>query len=118
MQRYTVNFRAPNVATRRLLVPFLSSLSVRAFATELQQRLSRVGVVAEAGAIAFHLDDASGPSIDADDSLQNVILDPRNEQIFASIPTSALRGESNSTESGREAASSAMPDFLVSVRKP
>lgn len=95
MQRYTVNFRAPNVATRRLLVPFLSSSTVGKFATELQVRLSRVGITADAKAIVFHLEDANGPVIDSEDELQNVIIDPRAEQIFASVPVAVGQGESS-----------------------
>jgi hypothetical protein len=91
MQRYTVNFKAPEVATQRLLVPFLSSSTVKSFASELQQRLRRLGVTVDADTVVFRLDDANGPQIDVDDSLEDVILNPRTEQLFASVPAGVSR---------------------------
>ena len=110
MQRYTVNFRETNVTTRRLLVPFDSGSSIIAFASELQRRLARAGIVVQADAILFRLDDVNGPLIDGEDTLEDVILDPRVEQLFASVP-----GSSTNLEGGLLASSADTPmiDFLV-----
>lgn len=86
MQRYTVNFRETDLTTRRLLVPFQSSSTVDALAEEVKQRLGRAGIVVEADAFLLRLDDVNGPQLDGADTLGDVILDPRAEQIFAIVP--------------------------------
>lgn len=117
MQRYTINFRETNVTTRRLLVPFSSSSTVTAFATELQARLSRAGIEVEADAIVFRLEDANGPQIDGADTLESVILDPRNEQLFASVAGRDLGLENNSLTRAGNNVGEAVLDFLVSSQQ-
>jgi hypothetical protein len=117
MQRYTINFRETNVTTRRLLVPFASCSTVAIFAAELQSRLSRVGIEVEADAIVFRLEDVNGPQLDGADTLDSVILDPRNEQLFASVAGRDLGMESNGLTRIGDNVEEAVLDLLVSMRK-
>ncbi|KIW06114.1 uncharacterized protein PV09_03281 [Verruconis gallopava] len=100
MQRYTVNFSAPGAPTRRLLVPFSASSPVKDFAQEVQTRLAKLKVFAEAEAIEFRLHDAHGPQIDPDDSLQDVVLNPLTENLHASVlmATASKDGPSELTQ--------------------
>jgi hypothetical protein len=113
MQRYTVNFKVSDAATRRLLVPFPSGSAVRAFASELQQRLARIGVTVDASAIVFCLDDANGPLIDLEDALEDVVLDPHTEQLYASVSVVSLSNGSNSTSDAQQGSTTTDFDFLV-----
>lgn len=80
---------APSSPDRRssLLLPFDPEEPVSAFVQELWKRLSRHGqtipLTPESHHVALHLEDASGPAIDAHDTLSDVILDTNREKIYA-----------------------------------
>jgi hypothetical protein len=116
MQRYIVNFQAPSVATRRLLIPFSELSTVRAFASELQQRLARLGVTVEADSIVFRLDDSNGPEIDVDDTLEDIVLNPRSEQLFGSVLRSISRGNGDGIHGSEQGSTTTSNlDFVVRI---
>lgn len=70
-----------------LLVPFSPEAIIDAFIEELWRRLARhdgaIPLAAETHSISLHLGDETGPSIDVEDILADVIADTQREKIFA-----------------------------------
>lgn len=100
MQRYTVTIVAPGAASARpvLLVPFQPSAIVTAFIDELYRRIARRGlnIAPNTHVTTLHLDSETGAIIDCEDSLSDVVSDPRNEQLFAVFTEQVQTGATSS----------------------
>lgn len=87
MQRYTVTIVSSGDSKERpvLLVPFQPSALVTAFVDELFKRIARQGLaIAPNTHIAtLHLDSETGGLVDVEDLLSDVVLDPKNDKLFA-----------------------------------
>lgn len=70
-----------------LLVPFSPEAIVSTFIDELWKRLARhdgaIPLTAETHKVSLHLEHESGPAIDVEDLLSDVISDTQKEKIFA-----------------------------------
>lgn len=70
-----------------LLVPFSPEAIVSTFIDELWRRLARhdgaIPLTAETHKVSLHLEHESGPAIDVEDLLSDVIIDTQKEKIFA-----------------------------------
>jgi ubiquitin-protein ligase len=83
MERYTVNFKGDGGQETRLLIPLSPSSSVADLTIEAWKRLTRLGIAVGKNELQFQLDGSNGPLIFEDDTLEFVIVDPKNETIFA-----------------------------------
>lgn len=70
-----------------LLIPFSPEGIISTFIDELWKRLARhdgaIPLTAETHKVSLHLDHESGPAIDVEDLLSDVISDTQKEKIFA-----------------------------------
>jgi hypothetical protein len=87
MERYTVSVLP--LAAMRLLIPFRSSCSVSELKKELSRRLAKQATVVDASQLQLYLGSKNGPVLDDEDLLEHVVLDARNEELFAILPTKA-----------------------------
>ncbi|KAI1083612.1 hypothetical protein F5B20DRAFT_577291 [Whalleya microplaca] len=92
MQSYCVTIvpRGAGVVTRNpvvLLVPFSSEGIVLEFIDNLWDRLARQNLLlsADSHTIVLHRDSEIGPIIDFEDVLSDIIINPRNERLFAVV---------------------------------
>jgi len=85
MERYTVTVPIPPGASSiRLLIPFPPTSAVSALAAEVKKRAFRASPLLDASSnVILHLGDATGPILDDQDLLEDVIIDPRTEIITA-----------------------------------
>jgi len=91
MERYTVTVTPPGAAPIRLLIPFPPSSSISALAAEVKRRASRAGLSHDTSELVLRLGDATGPLLDEEDLLEDVIVDSKTESITATprnAPTS------------------------------
>jgi hypothetical protein len=68
------------------LIPFSPTSSISALVAEVKRRLARSDP--NAPELILHLGDATGPILDEDDLLEDVIVDPEGESITARPRTS------------------------------
>ena len=66
----------------RLLVHFRSSSQLSALARDSIRRASKSGHVLPQKSFILHLDSNDGPTVDADDEIHHVIIQPREETLF------------------------------------
>ncbi len=85
MERYTVTIALPpGTSAIRLLIPFPPTSSVSALVAEVKKRVSRSALLLDAASdLILRLGDFSGPILDEDDLLEDVILDSKVESITA-----------------------------------
>lgn len=86
MERYKVSISSPETGSNlRLLIPFPATSSLSALATEVKRRAAKQGLFIRDRTIFFRLNQDDGPILDDDDKLGEVIIDPHNEDIFATF---------------------------------
>ena len=100
MERYTVNYSSANGPPMSLLVPLSPASTVKNLAEEIQRRLSKRGILANANELQFRLGKLNGPQLDDDDALKDVVLDSQVEQLFASPETNATNATTGSGSGG------------------
>jgi hypothetical protein len=83
MERYTITVTPLGAAPIRLLIPFPPTSSISALSAEVKRRVSRPTVWPDVPDLILHLGDASGPILDDDDLLEDVIIDAKVEPITA-----------------------------------
>ena len=83
MERYTVKFVTAGQGDRSILVPFNSSLTVGELKSDIARRLSRAGPVIDAVDLQLRLESPSGPILDEQDLVSDVVLHPSQETITA-----------------------------------
>jgi hypothetical protein len=93
MERYTVSV-LPLVATR-FLIPFRPSSSVFELKRELCRRLAKQATIVDVSQLQLYLGKKDGPLLDDEDLLEYVVLDARDEELFAIVPSTARPGSTS-----------------------
>jgi hypothetical protein len=93
MERYTVSV-VPLEATR-FLIPFRPTSSVSELKKEVSRRLAKQATIIDASQLQLHLGKKDGPLLDDEDLLEYVVLDAREEELFAIIPATARSGSTS-----------------------
>ena len=82
MERYKLQFVTAAGKDLTILVPFAPSSSVRELKDEAVRRLARAGVTVDPALAHLRLDSASGPLLDGEDVVANVVLYPAQETLI------------------------------------
>lgn len=99
MQRYTVTIVIADTTQQlQLLVPILDTLPVSTLGQEIKRRSAKYPLYALHGDVLLHLHSESGPILDDDDLLEDVVPDPDNAKLFAVSPGEATSATSDSPE--------------------
>ncbi|KAK3681291.1 hypothetical protein B0T22DRAFT_445502 [Podospora appendiculata] len=83
MERYKVTFVSASGREETILVPFQSVNSIATFHEEIVRQLRKAKVQVESSDLQFRLDSTTGGLLCEDDPIGSVILDPRQEVVFA-----------------------------------
>src|ERR1700749_4101214 len=82
MERYAITFVDSRGKETRLLIPFRSSAPVADLTVEIWRRLNRVGINVGKNDLELRLGEADGPIVFEDDSLEHVIFNTKEEQLY------------------------------------
>ncbi|KAK7946998.1 uncharacterized protein PG986_011319 [Apiospora aurea] len=115
MQRYTVTIVTPGAERPVILVPFQTSALVAAFVDELYKRAVKHDstVATETHLATLRLDSATGPIVDPEDVLSDIVQDPKHELLFVVFsPKGAVDTTSKPREAVLAVANSDNPSYL------
>ena len=82
MNRYTVEIHRSSDQSLKLIVPFSPTSKISLLLQEVSKRASRQGLVFDSNDACVRLDNATGPIMDNDDTLEQTIISPKDEVVF------------------------------------
>jgi len=105
MERYCVTNVTADGYETRLIVPYPPTAPLADFKAEISKRLAKYKISIPKAELQLRLGSSNGPFLDDDDTLQAVILNPRDEVLYAVTggPVSSSRGKGAALTNVREA---------------